>query len=553
LVNNEYINSYIYLIVFTFLFNFYAPCAEALTTTEAETVMAQIQQQIAQIKQRVDQLGPLTPSETETVIAEIQQQINQIVQQITQLKPQLVTLAKWCYDFKYNFGAGSSGSKVAALQIALEKEGFSINKEEKDKKDFGESTASAVVGFQQKYKEEILTPWGLQYGTGTVGKTTRAKLNKLYGCSAPTPTPTTPTPTTPTPTSTASIIVLSPNGGENLIDGNTYTISWKSDNAPAGSTVGLRFVRMEQITKWDTGEKYWAESGFDQPLQTPPNLPTTGTFQFVPHIPCITCGYQYLIDSVPKYYRISATLFRPGAVNYGSNTYAKDLSDNNFTVTMPAGVTRSLKIDYPNTDVKLMFGGPYSIKWTSSGIPADIRILINWGATFGGTYFADTTNAGSYNGSWMSNMGSSEQWAGKDFTINVAAVDKYGVTMAYDESEPFRIEQRTSDYAFAPTALSLSGPDKIKKGENLTVSWTSEPDGWGILCRLWFDGTQKLITGLPRSGNYSFPTDSLTVGNSYGYVVRCFSTWTIQKYGGNMASIPDAEGNALGKSVLISQ
>ena len=547
-----------FLVVFTFLFNFYAPCAEALTTTEAETVMAQIQQQIAQIKQRVDQLGPLTPSETETVIAEIQQQINQIVQQITQLKPQLVTLAKWCYDFKYNFGAGSSGSKVAALQIALEKEGFSINKEEKDKKDFGESTASAVVGFQQKYKEEILTPWGLQYGTGTVGKTTRAKLNKLYGCSAPTPTPTTPTPTTPTPTSTASIIVLSPNGGENLIDGNTYTISWKSDNAPAGSTVGLRYVKMEEITAWDTGVKWWAESGFSIPFQTPPNLPTTGTFTFVPRIPCDDCGYSYHVDPTFKYYRIKAILFPPGTANYGSSGYAEDFSDTNFTVTMPAGVTRSLKITYPTKDDVLMAGGAgeYPIEWTSSGITADTNIDINWNDVYGmnPAEIASTKNTNSYNQFAIPNL----SWWGtlpRDKNINLAAYDQYGVVIARDVSEPFHIVAPTSSTSQVWN-LTLSGPATIKKGTSLTVKWSSSaPTGWApIKCRMWFDGTQTLINDLPGSGSYSFPTDSLTVGQSYAYRLRCFDTgWVLKNYNYHTVDVPNSEGNALGKSVLISQ
>ena len=59
--------------------------------------------------------------------------------------------------------------------------------------EFDERLASAVTGFQQKYKAEVLSPSGLLYGTGYVGKLTRAKLNKLYGCnnntvSNPTPT-----------------------------------------------------------------------------------------------------------------------------------------------------------------------------------------------------------------------------------------------------------------------------------------------------------------------------------------------------------------------------
>jgi len=77
--------------------------------------------------------------------------------------------------------------EVDALHIALQKSGFSINAHElaghvADNGDFGESTASAVSGFQQKYADEILTPLGLKYGIGYVGGSTRKKLNSLYGC-----------------------------------------------------------------------------------------------------------------------------------------------------------------------------------------------------------------------------------------------------------------------------------------------------------------------------------------------------------------------------------
>jgi hypothetical protein len=82
---------------------------------------------------------------------------------------------QWCHTFNTNISAGSSGSEADALAESLKRE-----------------NTSSVIAFQEKYKDEILTPSGLSNGTGYVGPATRKKLNQLYGCGViiPSPTPT---------------------------------------------------------------------------------------------------------------------------------------------------------------------------------------------------------------------------------------------------------------------------------------------------------------------------------------------------------------------------
>jgi len=100
------------------------------------------------------------------------------------------TPTAWCYTFNNNLRVGSVGNDTIALLTALEKEGFSTGQGQRGVLD--EALASSVVGFQEKYASEILTPNGLTHGTGFVGASTRAKLNSLYGCNVvrpPSPQP----------------------------------------------------------------------------------------------------------------------------------------------------------------------------------------------------------------------------------------------------------------------------------------------------------------------------------------------------------------------------
>ncbi len=128
------------------------------------------------------------------------QTIEQLMARLQQLQAELAALKQnmpqesavsqsddsgsWCYEFRRNFRTSDQGTEVAALQRALASEGFVIDEDEVDGKRFGDSTADAVTGFQQKYQSEVLTPSGLKYGTGYVGPATRKKLNALYVCGA---------------------------------------------------------------------------------------------------------------------------------------------------------------------------------------------------------------------------------------------------------------------------------------------------------------------------------------------------------------------------------
>ncbi len=89
------------------------------------------------------------------------------------LPPGQTTKAKILRDLS----SGSNGDDVKTLQQILLDEG--VYPSGLITGYFGSLTKEAVIRFQEKYKNEVLVPGGLQNGTGYVGKATRAKLNSL--------------------------------------------------------------------------------------------------------------------------------------------------------------------------------------------------------------------------------------------------------------------------------------------------------------------------------------------------------------------------------------
>lgn len=82
------------------------------------------------------------------------------------------------FKFTSELREGNKGKEVEELQKCLSKDS-EIYPEGIVSSYFGEQTKTAVIKFQEKYKEEILAPSGITKGTGIVGKSTRDKLNKL--------------------------------------------------------------------------------------------------------------------------------------------------------------------------------------------------------------------------------------------------------------------------------------------------------------------------------------------------------------------------------------
>lgn len=81
------------------------------------------------------------------------------------------------FEFKKILKIGNSGADVTKLQECLAEDPEVYTGEITGY--FGNQTKEAVVLFQEKYKEDVLTPSGLSKGNGNVGPSTIEKLNEV--------------------------------------------------------------------------------------------------------------------------------------------------------------------------------------------------------------------------------------------------------------------------------------------------------------------------------------------------------------------------------------
>ena len=125
-----------------------------------------------------------SPDQEAEMVRMLMVQIAQLKEEIAKLQLQLKSTsgnsALSCRKIEANLMLGmKNNAQVRCLQEFLKLQGSDVYPEGIVSGNFLSLTKEAVIRFQNKYRDEILTPIGAVSGTGIVGQMTRTKINRL--------------------------------------------------------------------------------------------------------------------------------------------------------------------------------------------------------------------------------------------------------------------------------------------------------------------------------------------------------------------------------------
>jgi hypothetical protein len=126
-------------------------------------------------------ISSMTKEELEDKISELATLLSQLRGQVTRIEQEGEEETVLCRRFDENlyFGLRDHNDVTCLQQFLRTQEG--LYPEGIVTGNFYNLTQQAVIRFQEKFKEDVLEPYGLEKGTGFVGPSTREKLNELLG------------------------------------------------------------------------------------------------------------------------------------------------------------------------------------------------------------------------------------------------------------------------------------------------------------------------------------------------------------------------------------
>jgi len=387
--------------------------------------------------------------------------------------PQGVPIS-FCYDFSTNLQRGDTGDGVSALQDALYKEGvLSVverrgNFEGEIHSVFGDDTKAAVIAFQERYAADILVPNDLQKGNGVVGRLTRITLNERYGCAGRTTE-------TPIPN---SITVLSPNGGNVLLVGQSHQIRWRSSDIAPQQKIDITLL--DEASR--LGKVIFS------------GVPNDGTENWI--IAPLTAAD--LFNSKTGQQEISSGRYaiHVQCADDSSVNCIVDTSDSSFSIVGGTGTpapipASSITVLSPNGGESLQAGTTYQIRWNGSRYPSGAGTILELeSGAFFKTMIARTQNTGSYNfifpatlfGTDLTRLGATNKIVvsvfdgfqydidRSDAPFSIVAATAPTITSAL-RTPIVTLSTSTTSSSASITVLSPNGPAALTAGLAYPITW----------------------------------------------------------------------------------
>ena len=262
------------------------------------------------------------------------------------------------------------------------------------------------------------------------------------------------------PPSGGAITVLSPNGGESVLRGAVFPITWAS-TGDIGANVKI-YVRK-------------GSSGATVASSTP----NDGHFDWA--VPNYPLGSNYVLE-----------------ISSLADPNIKDVSDAFFTLTdtPPPGAT--ITVNAPNGGEIYAPGDTVPITWSSTGtVGADVRLDLYKGGAPVLAIAPATANDGAFD--WTIPLA---QAAGADYTIVISSISDPGVSDS--SNADFTIDGTVPVASI--TVTSPNGGETVYRGTVLPITWTSTgATGSQVKITAWKGGRSAVIVHTtPNDGAYDW-------------------------------------------------
>ena len=294
----------------------------------------------------------------------------------------------------------------------------------------------------------------------------------------------------------ATVTVLSPNGGENLMAGTSNTITWSSD-----VTGKLKIVLLKN------GVQYAVIASF---------VTNTGTFNW--NVPAT---FQNGND-----YRVK--------ISSCTGTPVTDESDADFSISGGSGTT--ITIVNPNGGETWIAGTSNTITWTSD-VLGNVRIALLKNGALYTTIASSVSNTGNF--TWNIPAGLA---AGTDYKIRISKATNSQILDVSDA--PFAIS------AGGGTFLTLTAPnggETFAAGTSTTITWNSDVTGKLRLVLLKNNVQVAVIAGfLANTGSFTWNIPAYLLNASdYSIRISCCANSALIDESDAYFSITGGSGNSI--------